>query len=152
MEAPQAAQEAREPTSEARSRAARMLALAHHIERLVEAGELSGYAEAARALGLTQARLTQVMNLLLLAPEVQEQVLADPFLVSARNLRVASHEPSTPPRAGIAGVGAGCLWQGIRPSPKLEPSRSQATGPSSCQTAETSSGQWNLDIWSELPT
>ena len=45
------------------SRAARMLALAHHVERLIEAGELTGYADAARGLGLTRARLTQVMNL-----------------------------------------------------------------------------------------
>ena len=57
------------------SRAARMLALAHHVERLVEAGELTGYAEAARVLGLTRARMTQVMKLLLLAPRIQERML-----------------------------------------------------------------------------
>ena len=69
------------------SRAARQLALAHHVERLVERGELTGYAEAARVLGLTRARLTQVMNLLLLAPEVQEQVLAGEIGGSERRLR-----------------------------------------------------------------
>ena len=57
------------------SRAARMLALAHYVERLVEVGELTGYAEAARILGLTRARLTQVMKLLLLAPNIQERML-----------------------------------------------------------------------------
>ena len=55
------------------SRAARMLALAHHIERLVEAGELENYADAARSLGLTRARLTQVVKRLLLGPEVEQQ-------------------------------------------------------------------------------
>ena len=74
------------------SRAARMFALAHHVERLVEAGELAGYAEAARALGLTRARLTQVMNLLLLAPEIQERVLAGELRGTERSLRRAALE------------------------------------------------------------
>lgn len=69
------------------SRLARMLALAHHIERLVEAGELAGYAEAARALGVTRARMTQVMNLLWLAPKLQERVLADESSGTERALR-----------------------------------------------------------------
>ena len=44
---------------------------------VIEAGELTGYAEAARILGLTRARLTQVMNLLLLlSPAIQEQIVA----------------------------------------------------------------------------
>ena len=74
------------------SRAARMLALAHHVERLVEAGDLAGYAEAARALGITRARLTQVMNLLLLAPEIQEQILTGTLCLSERRLRVVVAE------------------------------------------------------------
>lgn len=69
------------------SPAARTLALAHHVERLVEAGEIDSYAEAARALGLTRARLTQVMNLLLLAPEVQERVLTGELRATERALR-----------------------------------------------------------------
>ena len=69
------------------SRVARMLALAHHIERLVETGELTGYAEAARVLGLTRARLTQVMKLLLLAPEIQEEILVTDPQVTERRLR-----------------------------------------------------------------
>ena len=75
------------------TRAARMLALAHHIERLVEAGELEGYAEAARALGLTRARLTQVMSLLLLAPDVQERILAGELRGTERRLRGVVREP-----------------------------------------------------------
>ncbi len=69
------------------SRAARMLALAHHVERLVEAGELSGYAEAARALGVTRARMTQVMKLVLLAPEVQRRVVTGEMPATERALR-----------------------------------------------------------------
>ena len=73
--------------AKAPSRVARMLALAHHVERLIEAGELTGYAEAARVLGLTRARLTQVMNLLLLAPETQEALLIGDLKVSEHTLR-----------------------------------------------------------------
>ena len=75
------------------SRAARMLALAHHVERLVEAGELSGYAEAARSLGLTRARLTQVMKLLLLAPEIQHALLLGELRASERSLRSVTRAP-----------------------------------------------------------
>ena len=75
------------------TRAARMLALAHHVERLVEAGELAGYAEAARALGVTRARLTQVMNLLLLSPKVQEELFAGKLRMSERALRCVVATP-----------------------------------------------------------
>jgi len=57
------------------ARVARLLALAHDIETRIEAGEFSDYADVARAHALTRARLTQVMNLLLLAPPIQEDVL-----------------------------------------------------------------------------
>ena len=69
------------------SRAARMLALAHHINSLVDAGDLASYAAAAQALGLTRARLTQVMNLLLLSPDVQEQLLTGDLALTERGLR-----------------------------------------------------------------
>lgn len=69
------------------SRAARMLALAYHVEDLVERGVLRGYAEAARALGITRARMTQVMNLLLLPPEIQEGILTGAIRASERRLR-----------------------------------------------------------------
>ena len=76
------------------TRVARMLALAQHVERLIEAGELSGYAEAARALGVTRARLTQVMNLLLLAPEIQKRVYSDELETTERALRVVVRDAS----------------------------------------------------------
>ena len=75
------------------SRAARMLALAHYIEGLIEAGRLSGYAAAARELGLTRARLTQVMGLLVLAPEIQEAVSVGKLRASERVLRRTVREP-----------------------------------------------------------
>ena len=75
------------------SRAARMLALAHHIERQIDDGVIADYAAAARALGVTRARLTQVMNLLLLAPEIQEQVAMGELVLTERALRRVVGEP-----------------------------------------------------------
>ena len=56
-------------------RAARLLALAHRLERLVRTGVVRDYAELARLGRVTRARISQVMALLLLAPDIQEQVL-----------------------------------------------------------------------------
>ncbi len=62
-----------------------MLALAHRIDGLVRAGEMKDLADAARAIGVTRARMTQVMNLLLLAPEIQEAILDLPLATSRRD-------------------------------------------------------------------
>ncbi len=56
-------------------RLVRQLALAHWIERAVEDGRASSYGEVARALGLTESRVTQITALLGLPPGVQEAVL-----------------------------------------------------------------------------
>lgn len=74
------------------ARVARLLALAHHIEARIASGEFRDYAAVARAHGLTRARLTQIMNLLLLAPAIQEdilhlEVLPGPEPVTERQLR-----------------------------------------------------------------
>jgi hypothetical protein len=66
-----------------------MLALAHHVEILVEEGRLPDYAAAARILRITRARMTQVMNLLLLAPEIQERLLLGTLSAPERRLRIA---------------------------------------------------------------
>jgi len=54
---------------------ARMLALAHHIQRALDQGLVSNRATVARKLGLTEARVTQFMDLLYLAPDIQLRVL-----------------------------------------------------------------------------
>ena len=69
------------------TRLARQLALAHHVERLVEDGTLRDYAEAARVLGVTRARMTQIVNLLALSPALQERVLDGTLRASERQLR-----------------------------------------------------------------
>jgi hypothetical protein len=66
-----------------------MIAMAHHVEALVEEGRLPDYAAAARVLGITRARMTQVMNLLLLAPRIQDGLLLGTLEVPERRLRLA---------------------------------------------------------------
>ena len=66
---------------------------------MIRGGELRDLADAARALGLTRARVTQVASLLLLAPGIQEAVLNLPLVangrdpISERQLRLIAAEP-----------------------------------------------------------
>ena len=80
-------------------RVAGLLALAHKIDAKIRSGELKNLADAARAVGVTRARMTQMMNLLLLAPEIQEAILDLPPVtngrgpVAERQLRAIATEP-----------------------------------------------------------
>ena len=65
-----------------------MLALAYLIERKIDSGELADYADAARQIGVTRARVTQITNLLNLAPAVQERLLMGDLDLSERRLRL----------------------------------------------------------------
>ena len=74
------------------ARVAHRLALAHRIDAEIESGRFEDYADVARKHGLTRARLSQLMNLLLLAPDIQEEILRLEFavgreVVSERSLR-----------------------------------------------------------------
>ena len=57
------------------ARVAIMLALAHAIDTAIAAGRLRDQGVAAERLGLTRARITQLLALLRLAPDLQERVL-----------------------------------------------------------------------------
>lgn len=74
-------------TPGAPSSAARNLALAHHIERLIERGLIADYTQAARMLGVSQPRLTHLMGLLLLAPAIQEAILLGEVMPKDKQLR-----------------------------------------------------------------
>lgn len=56
-------------------RIARVMAMAIRFERLVREGHVRDYAELARLGGVTRARISQIVSLLDLAPDIQEQVL-----------------------------------------------------------------------------
>jgi hypothetical protein len=51
------------------------LAFAHKIRGRVEKGQVKGYRQAARALGMSKSRLSQLVALMYLAPAIQEAIL-----------------------------------------------------------------------------
>jgi hypothetical protein len=57
------------------ARVAHMLALAIRIEKMIATGELKDRAHAAANLGVSRARVTQLLALTLLAPDIQEELL-----------------------------------------------------------------------------
>lgn len=57
------------------ARVAVTLATAHKIRQGILAGEIRDQADAARRLGLTRARLSQILDLTNLAPDLQERIL-----------------------------------------------------------------------------
>jgi hypothetical protein len=56
-------------------RVAQLLALAIRLEQLIASGHVANYSALAQLVGTTRARITQVANLTLLAPDIQEAVL-----------------------------------------------------------------------------
>ena len=56
-------------------RISRLMALAIRFDRLIRAGEVADQAEIARLGQVSRARVTQIMNLLHLAPDIQEAIL-----------------------------------------------------------------------------
>jgi hypothetical protein len=56
-------------------RIARLMALARHVDELVRSGTVASYAAAARLGRVSRARLSQIIGLLNLAPDLQEQLL-----------------------------------------------------------------------------
>jgi hypothetical protein len=79
------------PTGERIPRISRLMALAIKFEDMIARGEVRDCADLARLGYVTRARITQIMNLLLLAPEIQEQILflkLDPcFTIGERQMR-----------------------------------------------------------------
>ncbi|MCE3018115.1 MAG: hypothetical protein ACK56W_05535 [Pirellula sp.] len=57
-------------------RITRYMALAIYYEDLIRQGHVHDYAEIATLGHVTRARVTQIMNLRLLAPDIQEQLLS----------------------------------------------------------------------------
>jgi hypothetical protein len=117
---PPRAEPARRP-----ARVAQMLALGHRIQAALDSGDYQDQAGAARALGVTRMRITQLLNLTFLAPDIQEEILfmeaiAGREPLAERDLRdVARRESWADQRAawralrsgrgaGAAGAGAMC--------------------------------------------
>ena len=56
-------------------RIARLLALAHKFQGMLDRGEVESMADLARLGQVSRARITQIMDLLMLAPGIQEELL-----------------------------------------------------------------------------
>jgi len=56
-------------------RVARLMALAIHFDGMLRKGVVAGQSELAEICNVTQPRMTQIMNLLHLAPDIQEDLL-----------------------------------------------------------------------------
>ena len=66
-------------------RITRLMALAIRFDELIREGEVSDYAELAKLGNVSRARVTQIMNLLMLAPDSQEQILHFPRVTNGRD-------------------------------------------------------------------
>lgn len=66
-------------------RISRLMALAIHFDNIIRSGGILDYADLASLGHITRARVTQIMNLLLLAPDIQEQILFLPPIASGRD-------------------------------------------------------------------
>lgn len=64
---------------------AKLMALAIRFDNLIRDGVVADYAELARLGHVSRARITQIMNLLNLAPDIQEEILFLPRLESERD-------------------------------------------------------------------
>ncbi len=79
-------------------RVARLMALAIRFDDLIRSGALTDQADLARLGHVSRARVTQIMNLLHLAPAIQEEILFLPRVtsghdpISERDLRAVAAE------------------------------------------------------------
>ena len=76
----------RRPLPEKVPRVASLLALAHKFQKMLDSGEVESMAELARLGRVSRARITQIMDLMMLAPEIQEAVLVGDLTVGMREL------------------------------------------------------------------
>lgn len=66
-------------------RVSKLMALAIRFDSLLHSGVVSDQSELARLALVTQPRMTQIMNLLHLAPDIQEQILFLPTVMSGND-------------------------------------------------------------------
>ena len=83
-------------------RVARLMALAIRFDKLLKDKVVADQAELARLGRVTRARLTQIMNLLTLAPDIQEQLLHLSSLHSGRDAVSERH---------LRPIAAKCSWR-----------------------------------------
>jgi hypothetical protein len=80
-----------QPTRGRLQRITKMMALAIRLDHLIKSGQVTDQAEMARIGHVSRARLTQIMDLLQLAPDIQQEILFLPTTcrdtIAERDLR-----------------------------------------------------------------
>ena len=71
------------------ARISRLMAVAIQMDRMLRTGEVADLTELARLGHVTQPRMSQILNLTLLAPDIQEELL---FLPRVTSGKAAVHE------------------------------------------------------------
>ncbi len=95
-------------------RVARLMALAIRFDELLEKGVVMNHSDLARLTHVTQPRMTQIMNLLHLAPDIQEKILFLPEVfrgrdpITERELRDLTRELSWARQREVWRVILGC--------------------------------------------
>jgi hypothetical protein len=93
-------------------RITKLLALAIRFEGLIRDGEVAGQSELATLAHVTQPRMTQILNLLHLAPDIQEALLFQPRVTSGK---AAIHEKLLRPIAAEIDWGKQReVWAGLK--------------------------------------
>jgi hypothetical protein len=96
------------------------MALAIRFDGMVARGEVKDYAELARLGHVTRARLTQVMNLLNLAPDLQEALLFLPLTEAGRD--AVKEWMVRPVAAAPSWAEQRRRWRSLQPRPAATPS------------------------------
>lgn len=79
-------------------RVSKLMALAIRFDQMLAHGQVASMSELAHLAHVTQPRMTQIMNLLHLAPDIQEELLNLPLVrsgddpITERDIRVVTRE------------------------------------------------------------
>ncbi len=89
----------------------RLMALAIKLQEMIDRGEIQDYVDIARLGYITRARASQIMNLTLLAPDIQEKLLylTEEIPIREHEMRtVASHALWVEQRRALQAVERSC--------------------------------------------
>ena len=89
------------PAPEKVPRTARLLALAHKFQKMLDSGEVESMAELARLGRVSRARISQIMDLMMLAPEIQEEILFGSGTTPLRDLLRITRSPLWPAQRAL---------------------------------------------------
>ena len=93
-------------------RISRLMALAIRFEQMLRDGTVSDQSALARLVHVTQPRMTQIMNLLHLAPDIQEELLFLPRVTAGRD-RITERD-LRPVTAAVDWVRQRRMWAALR--------------------------------------